>query len=562
MSRLIHLVLIYIIALETMAQSDTDSLIHALKTNTNDSLRVEAAIGLYDLMINQYPDSLFIILQDAYTLACDKGFQKNSIRLLIRKGQVYGRLNNYLEAQKVFILARSKLDSIRAFLPDTSYQKLMLSLGNNMAIIFFKTGKLEDAKKKYQEILIVLDSLLLDSPMDWVRSLYMTMNMNLGSVYLQALDYEQAEHYYLKAMANLSPDNKTARSSLLNNLGIIEKDRGNYEKSYDYLFRAMEIRKQSGDTEGIIQTLNNIGNLLFKMKNYPSALDTLTKARRLAQENQFLRSETIALELLSGIYAELEDYQNAFFTQRDFKARYDSLMNQENLQNITQLEMQQRFQEKLKEENYRRGQEDLERQKQETMYLFAMIISLMLFAIFIMLYALQRSKLKRQQLLADKESLKRKSLELENEKLNLDLEFKNKELTTNVIYLARSNEFISDLAQKLMKIRLNLSRENQKLIDALVRDLQTFSDRDTWKEFELRFQEVHSDFYKKLLEKFPDLSSNEKKLCAFLRLNMTTKEISAITYQSVNSITVARSRLRRKLGVDQDENLVAFLEKL
>jgi DNA-binding CsgD family transcriptional regulator len=73
---------------------------------------------------------------------------------------------------------------------------------------------------------------------------------------------------------------------------------------------------------------------------------------------------------------------------------------------------------------------------------------------------------------------------------------------------------------------------------------------------------VHNDFYDKLNEKFPNLSANEKRLCAFLRLNMSTKEISAITYQSINSITVARSRLRKKLELDSDENLISFLESI
>jgi DNA-binding CsgD family transcriptional regulator len=130
------------------------------------------------------------------------------------------------------------------------------------------------------------------------------------------------------------------------------------------------------------------------------------------------------------------------------------------------------------------------------------------------------------------------------------------------MYLARTNEFISALSEKLLKNKLSFKKENQQLINDLIRDLQSFADKDTWKEFELRFQEVHSDFYNKLNEQFPDLTSNEKKLCAFLRLNMTTKEISAITYQSVNSITVARSRLRKKLDIDKDENLISYLESL
>jgi DNA-binding CsgD family transcriptional regulator len=58
------------------------------------------------------------------------------------------------------------------------------------------------------------------------------------------------------------------------------------------------------------------------------------------------------------------------------------------------------------------------------------------------------------------------------------------------------------------------------------------------------------------------VSANEKKLCAFLRLNMSTKEISAITYQSINSITVARSRLRKKLDIESDESLISFLKSM
>ena len=63
------------------------------------------------------------------------------------------------------------------------------------------------------------------------------------------------------------------------------------------------------------------------------------------------------------------------------------------------------------------------------------------------------------------------------------------------------------------------------------------------------------------IEKYPDLTPNEKKICAFLRLNMSTKDICAITYQSVRSIDMARFRLRKKIGLDSDENLVSFLSQ-
>ncbi len=96
----------------------------------------------------------------------------------------------------------------------------------------------------------------------------------------------------------------------------------------------------------------------------------------------------------------------------------------------------------------------------------------------------------------------------------------------------------------------------------LITELQSNTDTVSWEEFELRFQEVHTEFYTKLSEKFPDLSTNEIRMCAFFKLNMTSKEIAALTYQSLNSIKVARYRLRKKLQLKKEENLLAFLAKI
>jgi DNA-binding CsgD family transcriptional regulator len=87
-------------------------------------------------------------------------------------------------------------------------------------------------------------------------------------------------------------------------------------------------------------------------------------------------------------------------------------------------------------------------------------------------------------------------------------------------------------------------------------------DNTSWDEFEIRFHQVHQDFYKKLSEKIPNLTPNEKRLCAFLRLNMTTKEIAGITFQSIKSIQVARTRMRKKMDIERDENLISFLQDL
>ena len=117
------------------------------------------------------------------------------------------------------------------------------------------------------------------------------------------------------------------------------------------------------------------------------------------------------------------------------------------------------------------------------------------------------------------------------------------------------------ISQKLKKILIEAKPENKKVIKELISELQSNTDMVSWEEFEVRFQQVYTDFYKKLTDTYPDLSPNELRLCAFFRLNMTSKEIAAITYQSLNSIKVGRYRLRKKLGLPTDESLVSFLSR-
>lgn len=80
-----------------------------------------------------------------------------------------------------------------------------------------------------------------------------------------------------------------------------------------------------------------------------------------------------------------------------------------------------------------------------------------------------------------------------------------------------------------------------------------------WKDFSYYFGQVHPSFYQNLQSRFPDLSLKEKRLCAFLRLGLSSKEIAAITFVETRSVESARNRLRKKLNLDVDENLTTFL---
>ena len=160
--------------------------------------------------------------------------------------------------------------------------------------------------------------------------------------------------------------------------------------------------------------------------------------------------------------------------------------------------------------------------------------------------------------------IKSRYSKIKEQKLEDEIEYKNKELTTNVMSLMKKNEMLSEITDKLIEVESQAVKEETKTaLKRIAIDIEKSTQEKIWEEFEVRFKQVHSDFYEKLISQFPDLSPNEQRLCAFLRLNLSSKEIAAITGKNSRSIEMARFRLRKKLGISsQDINLINFISKI
>lgn len=139
---------------------------------------------------------------------------------------------------------------------------------------------------------------------------------------------------------------------------------------------------------------------------------------------------------------------------------------------------------------------------------------------------------------------------------------KNKELIENTLFLVKNNEFNQKLAMTLKELsESTTSKKASNLINDIVSQLNQKIKTDSWERFELSFNSVNDKFYQNLLNDFPNLTQTESKLCAFLKLGLSSKDISAIMYISPDSVKVARYRLRKKLALSKDDNLQAFLSK-
>jgi DNA-binding CsgD family transcriptional regulator len=152
-------------------------------------------------------------------------------------------------------------------------------------------------------------------------------------------------------------------------------------------------------------------------------------------------------------------------------------------------------------------------------------------------------------------------LNLRNEKLEADINFKNSELASSAMHLVKKGELVSKMKTELAHVMKGIS--NPQAEAELKKIIKSISEEDKmdreWENFTLHFDKVHSDFISALKEKHPGLTNNEIKLCAYLRMNLTTKEIAQLMNISVRGVEVGRYRLRKKLELPTEVSLFDYL---
>lgn len=155
-------------------------------------------------------------------------------------------------------------------------------------------------------------------------------------------------------------------------------------------------------------------------------------------------------------------------------------------------------------------------------------------------------------------------IEKDKQVLEEDVIFKSKELANYTMLLVKKRELLTELRDDLNEMKEFAKNEKSKL---LVRNLMRkigihLNSEEHIHVFEANFERVHHAFFQELKTHFPDLTSKELRLCALVKMNLTNKEIAPILNISLRGVETARYRLRKRLSLDQDENMVEFLEKL
>ncbi|HCX24258.1 MAG: two component regulator three y domain-containing protein [Flammeovirgaceae bacterium] len=146
---------------------------------------------------------------------------------------------------------------------------------------------------------------------------------------------------------------------------------------------------------------------------------------------------------------------------------------------------------------------------------------------------------------------------LKNDKLRAEIDHKNRELATTTMHLINKNEFMLTVRDAIKESGKNGNKDGFKKI---VRDIdRNLSEDEGWEQFTKHFDQVHGDFLSNVKKDHPGLTPQEIKLCAYLRMNMTSKEIANLLNISVRGVEISRYRLRKKLNISRDVNLVEYM---
>jgi DNA-binding CsgD family transcriptional regulator len=364
-----------------------------------------------------------------------------------------------------------------------------------------------------------------------------------------------------------------------------QSDLKDADRFYD---SSIVISKQLKSPELFLQSQFGKAKLFFDLKDFKKSEENAQEGLAISREKGKISYYLQFLHLLYLDYKNLNKPDLAFKNLEAYFYLNDSLQTLKS--NQVYSDMAQSY-----EAITREKENDILRQKNrnyllaEKFYITALILGLLLITTLILLARKQRRKiLTKDDIIEQEQKVKselitsidkeksandqlitthQEALEtvvLEKSQISDELERKNNDLLTATTYMLKTNEKLAEISANFRNIASKLQKSSpiNEEIYQTIDSIEKLTTKDTWDNFRSKFVDVHPNFFKSLNEKCPGLTQNEMKLAAMISMNLSSKDIAKITMQQHNSINVARYRLRKKLAIDSEDQLIGFLLQL
>lgn len=609
------ILLALIAAWTTSGQSSEklDSLLQAYADQGPDTTRVNTLSALYNTLLYSDPGRAVAYAREALQLARTLDFQKGVGTELYHLGVYYSNKGMNDSARHYYTEAAGPFEKI-------GNRDMLAAVNHGLAILDYNEGAYDSALEKVARNLELYASEPVDS-----SGLAITYDLT-GAVQYFKGNYTIALRETLKGVEIYHVLDEPLRlADALGHMAMIEFSLENYEKSLGYNRQALEIYRAHNDISYEAQALNDIGNTLFYLNDYDGAVEYLEKSivlcdsvdardlqatalsnlgKTYGEKEQYARAleyirdglnileqtespnkkaeaflymgriyakmqepqralayfdsvvrisdEIQATETLrqgyferASAYATLLDFREAYRDHQLFKTVSDTIFNRENSRQIEEMRTIYDTEQKEQQIALQSSEIALLEQRARVSNLQRLLLAGGLLLALIGFYGI-RQKYKRNR--------------LEKEKVDAELAFKKKELTTHALHLAKKNEVLEGLKERAKKLQAKAGDSGyRELIRTINFDQQ---DDRNWENFTQYFESVHKDFSKTVHTRYPEVTKNELRLMALLKMNMSSKEIATILNISSDGVKKARQRLRKKMSLSPDESLEATVSAL
>ena len=563
-------------AIQAQDRHTIDSLKNQISISKSDTLTV----GLLNDLAGEYSeidrDSAIYYLNQALIFARELDEPKFKARTYNNLGSNYCFKGEYLKALEYLDLAENiaKEYSYKNYQAYVHYTKSIvflsidkLNLANEHATkalelyqemnllsnvggiyTLFSTifGKLDDhqksleyAKKSYRIKLQLNDTLGLSAALN-----------NLGTNYYQVNQIDSAYLYTQKAIVLNKKYNLQSWLAInYQNLSEYMLEEGKVDSADFYIQMASEIYQETSHMMNFYNTIEAKAKIALARKDTLAAIGFYITIIESPKHLESLNIKVIAYYALHKIAIARGQYVEAVDYYKSYKLFDDSLKKETNTSLLSVLELQIEY-EKHRNLLQLENKEVKLKSQQKNFYLIMMAGLIFLLGLTIyFVYRLQR--------------IKSKAIRIEKQRIEEELDSKKREMTANVMTLLKKNEILSGISRKLLEIEKGAVKdETKEAISKISDEVRESKDVELWDEFDVRFRQVHYEFYDNLLQNYPDLSPNEQRMCAFLRMNMATKDISELTGLDRRTVDNTRYKIRKKLDLDSKTNLISFLSKL
>lgn len=380
--------------------------------------------------------------------------------------------------------------------------------------------------------------------------------VDIGNVYSSLKHFKSAIEKYETSLQIAKENNfPSAEIIAYGTIGGEYINLKQFAKALEYLERAVNLGTKTSATNNLVTDMTNLGYAYSFSGSADEGMGYLNKAVALADSIGINNELQTALQQRGKVYENLGDLERAIRDYKRSRVINDSLFSKERTKQIN--ELQTIYETERKEAEITLQAEEIKtlNAKSEVdrltkglyaggMFTFIVVSGLLFFGF--------RQRIKRNRLAREKEIAIYKQ----------ELAHKKKELASQTLHLVQKNTFIQELMKNLENIKNSPDRfkmEYRRIVMLLKKE--NASDKD-WEVFKTYFSEVHNDFDQKLKTIYADISEKEIRLAAFLRMNLTTKEIAATLNVLPDSILKSKYRLKKKLGLSKETDFSSFLNTL